>query len=102
MRGLFAFSGPPLFLTAYLLLAHVAILRPHETMRCFGAPCWLCLAFAVPAIYGLWLLNVNFSAPHRFYRNRLSETYLVCERRGSAEARGSVVSGGDAREPPGY
>ena len=53
---------------------------------------------AVPLIYGLFLLNVNFSAPHRFYRNRLSEAYLVREKPRSKSGESSVAAATDCVE----
>ncbi|MEX1027234.1 MAG: patatin-like phospholipase family protein [Candidatus Paceibacterota bacterium] len=82
MRGLFALSGPLFFLTSYLLLVNWAIVKPtNETQMVWGMSMdeWLWVMFLVPTVYGLWLLNVNFSSPHRFYRNRLSEAYLIQE-----------------------
>lgn len=93
MRGLFALSGPLFFLTTYLLLVNWTILeRPCQTLAGWEIPKqWVLWAMLlVPTIYGLWLLNVNFSSPHRFYRNRLSEAYLVRENPRSATAGPAV------------
>mgnify|MGYP001172759720 CR=1 FL=1 len=68
-------AGPLLLLMLYFLLCEVLI-----TNRVPGVPDWLkepLWPTVAVLIYGFVALNVNFISPHRYYRNRLVETYLL-------------------------
>ena len=88
-RALFAISGPLFLFTCYLLLMNWFVVDEPAMSGWFGFTKTSCMyaLLAVPAVYGLLFLNVNFSAPHRYYRNRLSEAYLLQENPRSAAER---------------
>lgn len=67
--ALVGISGPLLLLMAYLTL---------DEMIASGWPEAFCLlAIAGIVLFWLWRINVNQISPHRYYRNRLAETYLI-------------------------
>ncbi len=69
---LFAVSGPLAILTAYFVLFfHFIVKMPGSG---FGV---LALMFVIPVLYSYFLLDVNFNSPHAFYRNRLTDAYLI-------------------------
>ncbi len=96
MKVLFGLSGPLFFVAMYFLLIDWLIVDKPREFAWWGLPkgCWVGLFAVVPLVYGLFLLNVNFSSLHRFYRNRLSEAYLVREkpRSKSGESSGAAVT----------
>jgi predicted acylesterase/phospholipase RssA len=65
-----AFLVYGLLLTAYAVAAF--LYHKHG-----GGPFWMLLAaFAAFALVMGWFANVNYISPHRFYRDRLMETFL--------------------------
>lgn len=97
MRLVFLVSGPLFFVLVYCLLVEWYIVDYRATTSWFGwtKSLWMQLMLGVPLAYGLFMLNVNQSAPHRFYRNRLSEAFLIREKpcRG-IDSDGKPVSSG--------
>jgi hypothetical protein len=63
------FAGPLLLLMAYFVL-NASV--PATWVWVFGL-----LALSTASIAWLRLVNVNLISPHRYYRNRLAETYLL-------------------------
>jgi len=71
-------SGPVLLVVLYFLLCEMLLVRPEPCVPEFvSRDGFLWLLFVVPLIYAAGFLNVNFISPHRYYRNRLCETYLL-------------------------
>ncbi|MEQ9411261.1 MAG: patatin-like phospholipase family protein [Fuerstiella sp.] len=72
--------GPVLFAYAYFELCRVYIAAPHAGLEFFRwtipAHCFIWLLAAGSFVYS-FLCNVNFTSLHRFYRNRLAETFLL-------------------------
>lgn len=70
MLALLALSGPLLILAAYFYLYGIAIASHELPLHYLG---WYFLA---AFLYTSFLLNLNFASPHRYYRDRLTRTYL--------------------------
>lgn len=72
--------GPVLFGYAYFELCRVYIAAPHagiEFLRwTIPAHCFIWLLAAGSFVYS-FMCNVNFTSLHRFYRNRLAQTFLL-------------------------
>ncbi|MFN0055327.1 MAG: patatin-like phospholipase family protein [Planctomycetales bacterium] len=96
-------AGPALLLLIYLELTRVHVIEAHDAdLRIyqmtwpihweFTFSPWLCGLLGIGALYSL-LHNINFSSPHRFYRNRLCETYLL--KHCAAPAAGTPVYADD-------
>lgn len=96
--GLFVLSGPAFFLSVFFAAGDrlgLGAALPHHNYWTFPA----CLGHLLPAlqvhadalwllavallllIWGWFLVNINTTSPHRYYRNRLCECYLL-ERHG--------------------
>ncbi len=94
---LLGMAGPVLFTYAYFELSRVYVAVPatHSVgVKGFKIDLWpiglIPILLIVSLRYSKWI-NVNFTSLHRFYRNRLAETYLLKQLDG-------VVSSTD-REP---
>ena len=70
--ALFAGSGPLFYMTLYVVLIESFIVN-QPPLNVW----WLVGASGFLLLYGLFFLNINFSSPHRFYRNRLSDAFLI-------------------------
>ncbi|MCA9061022.1 MAG: patatin-like phospholipase family protein, partial [Planctomycetaceae bacterium] len=72
--------GPLLFAYSYFELCRVYVAAPHAGFNISGyrvTPLMLLATLAVGSLLYSLLCNVNFTSLHRYYRNRLSETYLL-------------------------
>lgn len=81
--GLLWMAGPALFIFAYFELCRVYVADPPSVVFTIA---WLGLEVsATDLLWGLFgisiayaaFINVNFTSLHRYYRNRLAETYLL-------------------------
>lgn len=73
-RYLFAslvLTGPVFFLTA--LLVCIVVVQALVARAWW----WPLVLTSGCLIYGNWIINLNFASLHRYYRDRLSRTYLV-------------------------
>jgi hypothetical protein len=82
LRGLavklFILSGPLLFLLVFLLVANrMGLGRAGEAI---WSPLWVALIAVLLGIWDWFFVNINTLAPHRYYRNRICECYLVRRR----------------------
>lgn len=72
--------GPVLFAYAYFELCRVYIAAPHAGIEflqwTIPAHCFIWLLAAGSFVYS-FMCNVNFTSLHRFYRNRLTQTFLL-------------------------
>lgn len=85
---LLVLSGPVFFFVTFLVLCDVFVVR-SDILVIFG---WttsrtvaLWVLFAVVSFYAIFLININFTSPHRYYRFQLSRTYLRRSRNGTEE-----------------
>jgi hypothetical protein len=85
---LLAIAGPLIFLVAFFVLKDYFAV-PRNDLRIHG---WsltstqaLWLLFALVTVYGAFLLNINYTSPHRYYRRQLSRTYLRRSKGGTEE-----------------
>lgn len=76
-------SGPVLMVMLYFGCCHIFLLKPssvpavHFLLKDTAIETWLALLIIIPFAYSFGFLNVNVISPHRYYRNRLAETYLL-------------------------
>ena len=74
-----AIAAPLFFFILYLTLYHwtggkpVAEIMGYTITRVH----LLILATAILAVVNFWFLNINFTSPHRHYRNKLAEAYVI-------------------------
>jgi len=76
----FALSGPLFFAVLYFALLEWFVVRPplDEASWILSVSWWWLLALLmIPLAYGLLLMNVNLTGPHRMYCESLSRTFLV-------------------------
>ena len=88
VKALLTIAGPLIFLAAYFLLADFFI-GQHGDLKVLswtlGREEALWLLFVATALYGGFLVNINYTSPHRYYRRQLSRTYLRRSRNGTEE-----------------
>lgn len=85
---LLVISGPLFLLVAFFVLTDYLVVRPGGLTFfdwCLNRTAMLWSLFAVVTFYGGFLLNINYSSPHRYYRRQLSRTYLRRSKRGTEE-----------------
>lgn len=75
-------TGPLLLVMMYYFLCHQFLVNQYLGDAEFAflsvsIPPAVIIALVLPLIYSFGLLNVNVISPHRYYRNRLAETYLL-------------------------
>jgi hypothetical protein len=76
---LLVISGPVFFLVAFFFLVDYFVVEGAKSSI------WvLWLLLAVVLLYG-FLLNINYTSPHRYYRRQLSRAYLMRRSRDGAE-----------------
>ena len=81
---LFILIGPVLLLTGYLWLTnHFVFNESTLTVQLFVLGMTIALLF-----FSIFVLDINYASPHRYYRSRLCRSYLVEEK----DASGSVES----------
>ena len=85
---LLVISGPLFFLVAFFVLTDYFVVQ-QDDLAIFDwslnrtAALWS--LFVVVMLYGGFLLNINYSSPHRYYRRQLSRTYLRRSKGGTEE-----------------
>ena len=85
---LLVISGPLFFLVAFFVLTDYFVVQ-QDDLAIFDwslnrtAALWS--LFAMVTFYGGFLLNINYSSPHRYYRRQLSRTYLRRSKGGTEE-----------------
>ncbi|MCA9062570.1 MAG: patatin-like phospholipase family protein [Planctomycetaceae bacterium] len=91
-RGLFLLlwlCGPLFVGYAYFELCRVYVADPDFTLeilnRNISAPMLLVVLLLGSLLYSM-MVNINFTSLHRFYRNRLSETYLLQQTSGGLKS----------------
>ena len=72
---LFILIGPVLVLTGYLWLTNL-LLDQNSLISTQGV---LCLTGGL-LIFSIFVLDINYASPHRYYRSRLCRAYLVKEK----------------------
>jgi hypothetical protein len=83
---LLGLAGPLFFLVAFFAFTDYFVVLPvpsSHACHCRIAELWL--LFAVTALYGGLLVNINYTSPHRYYRRQLSRTYLRRSKAGAEE-----------------
>lgn len=82
--SLFTLIGPVLLLTGYLWLTNLFVV--NESLI---SDLWFERVTVALLIFSIFVLDINFASPHRYYRSRLCRSYLVEEqdRRGMVESR---------------
>lgn len=83
---LLVISGPVFFLMTFFVLTDYFIVPTIVNGRVvaplgdsvwgLSRTCALWLLFAGVTLYGGFLVNINYTSPHRYYRRQLSRTYL--------------------------
>ena len=85
---LLAIAGPLIFLVAFFVLKDYFDVRKgdlHFPGFCLPRTEALWILFALVTLYGGFLLNINYTSPHRYYRRQLSRTYLRRSKGGTEE-----------------
>ena len=92
--ALLVISGPLIFVVAFLVLSDYFVVPdfdeqgkpiPMDPIWGLGRTVALWISFLLVTIYGFFLLNINYTSPHRYYRRQLSRTYLRRAKQGSEE-----------------
>lgn len=77
LAALSALAAPLFFFGVYLALYRWAV-SSSAAFNIGGHPVtWLALFTAILAVFYFWFININFTSPHRHYRNKLAEAYLI-------------------------
>lgn len=77
LAALSALAAPLFFFGVYLALYWWAD-HSSAAFNIGGHPVtWLALLTAALAVVYVWFININFTSPHRHYRNKLAEAYLI-------------------------
>jgi Patatin-like phospholipase len=82
--GLFILSGPVFFAVVFL---EAGILLGFGGLAPAYEPAWLLSVALLLLFWGWFLVNINTLSPHRYYRNRLCECYLLRRNNGEIESR---------------
>lgn len=77
LAALSALAAPLFFFGVYLAL-YQRVEGSSTAFSIGGHPvAWIALLTAVLAVVYVWFININFTSPHRHYRNQLAEAYLI-------------------------
>lgn len=74
-----AIAAPVFFFILYLTLYHWTGGKPVGEVMSYAITRLhlLILVTAILAVVNFWFLNINFTSPHRHYRNKLAEAYVI-------------------------
>jgi hypothetical protein len=81
--SLFTLIGPVLLLTGYLWLTNLFVVNESPINDL-----WFERVTVALLIFSIFVLDINYASPHRYYRSRLCRSYLVKE----MDASGTVES----------
>lgn len=77
LGALAAISAPVFFFGVYLAIYQWAETSTNAFAIGSIAFTWLHLFVGILAVVYFWLININFTSPHRHYRQKLTEAYLI-------------------------